>query len=229
MLVPEKTRYPNCAGNKYQYLMYKHDLSHLMIGLHSDAVSRLLMLASFFYVHKKYFAALTVITYTLKKCTDEKIDLSNEKIRLNHFQQYAVKLMKKEKLHTIMKSLTIQVFRFHLNSSVVPQEIQADVSSTPTLFDSLPFAHFLSFLCYYHLHDVTSCRQSLQRLEQAQWTLSNCGTTVYHPQSLNTVIMCGIGHQLISGTDIARHAFEEADKLDMYNVTSAASRLSSLI
>ncbi|XP_063418037.1 uncharacterized protein LOC134700588 [Mytilus trossulus] len=53
MIVPEATRYPNSSGNKYHYVKYRHDLSHLMIGLHSDAVSGLLMLASFFYVQKK--------------------------------------------------------------------------------------------------------------------------------------------------------------------------------
>ncbi|CAC5365660.1 unnamed protein product [Mytilus coruscus] len=232
MLVPEETRYPNCAGNKHHYFRYKHDLSHLVIGLHSDAVSGLLKLASFFYFHKNYVASLTVITYTLTKCTDEKIyqTYSDKNITLNHIQQYAVKFMKIENLNTIIKSLTIHPFRFEKDSSITPQELQLDVTRNLNSFHPLKFAHFLSFLCYYHLHDMTSCGQSLLRLKQAQWTLSNVfNTIVHHPQSLNTVIFCGIGHQLIGETDIARLAFQVAAKFDMDNETSAASRLSSLI
>ncbi|VDI83204.1 Hypothetical predicted protein [Mytilus galloprovincialis] len=74
MVSAETTNYQNTTGNKSHYLRYKLDLSHLMIGLHSDSVSGLLMLASFFYVHENYFASLVVISYTLQKYTDEKIE-----------------------------------------------------------------------------------------------------------------------------------------------------------
>ncbi|CAG2215843.1 unnamed protein product [Mytilus edulis] len=52
MRIPEGKQYPNSTGNKHRYSSYKHDLSYLVIGLNSDAVSGLLKLASFFYVYK---------------------------------------------------------------------------------------------------------------------------------------------------------------------------------
>ncbi|CAC5388222.1 unnamed protein product [Mytilus coruscus] len=228
-VVPVTTTYPYSSTNRKHYLMYKNDLSHLMIGLHSDAISGLLMLASFFYVAKNYLASLTVLTYTMEKYTDEIIYLRVFNNRSIHYiKQHVVKLTNKEKLHTILKSLTTCSFEVDHNSSIVPQELQQDVASDCTIFHPLPFAHFLRFLCCYHLHDISSSRQSLQQLEHVQWTLSEGGTLVSHPDSLNTVIMCGIAHQLLGDIHSASHAFLETAARDKNNETSAASRLYSL-
>ncbi|CAC5365658.1 unnamed protein product [Mytilus coruscus] len=224
--VPDETQYPNSSGNKHHYFSYKQDLSHLVIGLHLDAVSGLLKLASFFYVHKNYIASLTIITYALQKCTDEKIDISffHFTKTFNPMQKHVLNLMKKEKFHTIMKSLIIHPCRFEKDSSTIPQELQHDVN----YFHPLPFAHFLNFLCYYHLYDLSSCRQSLHRLQQAKKTLTKCETILLFPDCLNTVIMCGICYQLMGETNLAVRSFREAAKMDTFNTTSAASRLSSL-
>ncbi|VDH98514.1 Hypothetical predicted protein [Mytilus galloprovincialis] len=229
-LVPEITQYSFSLGNKHNYSRYKHDLSHLVIGSHSDAVSGLLKLASFFYVHKNYEASLNMIRYTLQKCTSEKIYTTffRNKNTFNPIQKHVLNLMKHEKLHTIMKSLIIHPCGFEVDSSIIPQELQQDVARTHNVFHTLPFAHFLSLLCYYHLNDISSCRQSLQRLKYVQWILSDCGTIIFEPESLNTIIFCGIGYQLIGETYIARHTFRVAAKLDKLNSTSAASRLFSL-
>ncbi|XP_052083352.1 uncharacterized protein LOC127720673 [Mytilus californianus] len=231
MFVTGKTWNKRNSGNKHHYLKYKQDLSHLVIGLHSDAVSGWLKLASFFYVHKKFLASLTVITYALKKYTDEKIYIGFFVYysTLNRIQTHAVNLMKKEKLHKIVKSLTVHFLTFIMDSSIIPQELQLDITRTHNSFHPLPFAHFLKFLCFYHLHDLSSCRQSLQLLEQVQRILSHSGTKVFIPETLNTVILCGIARQLMGDTFIARQAFKEAADHDEYNFTSAASRLSNLI
>ncbi|XP_071145301.1 uncharacterized protein [Mytilus edulis] len=230
MLVPEATRYPNSSGNKYHYVRYKHDLSHLMIGLHSDAVSGLLMLASFFYVQKNYLSSLTVIAYTVKKCTAENIYLgllNNSKF--DSIKQHVMKLVKKEKLHTILKSLTIYSFQLDHNSSIVPQELQQDVKKPSTIFHPLPYAHFLSFLCHYHRHDINSCLQSSQQLGHVEMVLSNNHMFVSRPDSINSVIMCGIAHQFLGDLHTARRAFKDAAGIDIYNETSATSRLFSVI
>ncbi|VDI67098.1 Hypothetical predicted protein [Mytilus galloprovincialis] len=70
---PDVASYIYNLENKQQYFKYKYDLSHLLIGLQADAVSGWLKLASFFYVHKQYFASLSVIHYALQKFADEKI------------------------------------------------------------------------------------------------------------------------------------------------------------
>ncbi|XP_063409119.1 uncharacterized protein LOC134692591 [Mytilus trossulus] len=231
MVVADIYLYPNRSGNKHYYFSYIHVLSHLTIGLNMDALSGLLKLASFLYVHKNYEASLNMIAYILQKCTDEKFDMSfiyQERIVIL-IQKRVLNLMKKEKLETIMKSLIIHSCYFEQNSSIIPQELQLDVSGMRNVFLPLPFAHFLNFLCYYHLHDISSCKQSLQRLEQVQQRLSHCSTEVFIPDTLNTVICCGIARQLIGDTFIARKDFKVAAALDEYNITSAASRLFNLI
>ncbi|CAC5364508.1 unnamed protein product [Mytilus coruscus] len=67
IVLPRKNK-PN---NKQQYKNYKHNLSQLLVGLQSDAVSGWLKLASFFYVHKNYLTSIDIINYTLSKCTDD--------------------------------------------------------------------------------------------------------------------------------------------------------------
>ncbi|VDI16352.1 Hypothetical predicted protein [Mytilus galloprovincialis] len=217
------------SSNKQHYLIYKHHLSHLMIGLQSDAISGLLMLASFFYVAKHYFASLTILRHTLGKYTDETIYLRIFKnIAIYDMQHHVVNLTMKDTFHTILKLLTTRSFQVDHKSAIVPQELQQDVSSNCTVFHPLPFAHFLHFLCCYHLHDIMSSRESLKQLEQVNRTILESCSFVSHPVSLNTVIMCGIAHQLLDEIHTARRAFQGTATLDKDNLTSAASRLYNL-
>ncbi|CAG2249177.1 unnamed protein product [Mytilus edulis] len=227
---PEETQYKKRAGQKHLYSIYKLDLNNLIIGLHSDTLYGLLKLASFFYVNKKYVDTLTVIRYALQKCINENIDTGVLVLKktCNYWPKNKSNLGKKEKLHAMITSLRGHPFSFGVNSSIVPQELRSDVTRTPTSFHPLPFAHFLNFLCFYHLHDISACRQSLQRLKHLQRTLS-CSTYIVWPYFLNTIILCGIADQLMGDTDSARTAFQEAARHDKHNVSSAASRLSSLI
>ncbi|CAG2215979.1 unnamed protein product [Mytilus edulis] len=140
-----------------------------------------------------------------------------------------MKLVKKEKLHTILKSLTIYSFQLDHNSSIVPQELQQDVKKPSTIFHPLPYSHFLSFLCHYHRHDIKSCLQSLQQLGHVEMVISNNHMFVSRPDSINSVIMCGIAHQFLGDLHTARRAFKDAAGIDIYNETSAVSRLFSLI
>ncbi|CAG2215845.1 unnamed protein product [Mytilus edulis] len=79
----------------------------------------------------------------------------------------------------------------------------------------------------YHLHDISSCRQSLQRLKHDHWTFSEGGSIVFEPESLNTMIFWGICYQLMGEKYLAKETFRVAAKQDKYNASSAASRLSS--
>lgn len=92
----------------------------------------MLMLASFFCVHKNYSASLNVITYALQKHTDEKIYTGALDCTLSYIQKHVVTLMmKNEKLHTIAKSLTVNAFRFDMNSSLVPKDLQQKQQQVP--------------------------------------------------------------------------------------------------
>lgn len=132
-IVPEATKYPFKSTNKVHYLVYKHDLSHVMVGLQADAVSGWLMLASFFYAAKHYLASLTVLRYTLGKYTDETIYLVRDlDITIGDIKQHLVNLINKETFYTILKACTTRPFQVEHNSAIVPQELHQDVARYPS-------------------------------------------------------------------------------------------------
>ncbi|CAC5368251.1 unnamed protein product [Mytilus coruscus] len=173
---PDSSKFLYSSENKHKYFKYKYDLSHLLIGLHSDAVTGWLLLASFFYVHKNYFASLGVMDYALQKCTVEKI--YSTRSEYTFIQNQELKLMKNEKLYTVLKAMTIEALIFHRKSSLLPQELQQDtiydIITHNIFYYPLSFAYFLSFLCYYHLHDIQSSRYYLQQLKLAIDLTTSC-------------------------------------------------------
>ncbi|CAC5367773.1 unnamed protein product [Mytilus coruscus] len=236
---PEATKCQYSPQNKLQYSKYKYYLSHLLIDVQSDAVSGWLMLASFFYAHKNYFASLPVIYYTLQKYTDEKIltgpfndsiDLPLSRKSFNHIQRYVLNLMKKEKLFTILKTLNMYPVLFNPNSSLTPQVLQIDFKERLIGYHPLSFAYFLCFLCNYRLHDITSCIHYLQQLCHfcsIKYAADNLlGIPVKY--FLDANIFCGIAHQLMGNTHIARQRFQQIAGYNKYNISTAATRLSRL-
>lgn len=91
------------------------------------------------------------------------------------------------------------------------------------------FILFLIFLCHYHLYDISTCRQSLQQLRNAEWRLSERSTKIDCNEYVNSIFCCGTAHQSMVETNITRITFQIACALDGCNKVSAASRLSSLI
>ncbi|CAG2223685.1 unnamed protein product [Mytilus edulis] len=222
-VLKDRYLYQFSSENKRKYIKFKYDLSHLLIGVQSDAVSGLLVLASFFYRHNNYVASLTVINYALQKYTDEKIFDELTTSEITYIQKHQLNLMKKEKLYTVLKVLTIHRFELSSRSAIVPHELQLDFTINPNLpFHPLSFAYFLCFLCSYHLHDFKSCRIYLQQLEPSYKSFSlhaNC-------PALSTPIMCGIANQLLGESNRAKQYFQIADMFDHFKMTSAALRLS---
>ncbi|XP_071150194.1 uncharacterized protein [Mytilus edulis] len=217
---PDASKYGCSPENKQQYYKYKYDRSHLLIGVHSDAVSGWLTLASFFYVHKRYVDSLRVINYALQKYTDEKIFtglstflltfIQKQKYKMNLMdkeytliQKQVLNLMKKETNYTVLKAITIEALMFNSGSLIIPQELQL-VAEELHFYHPLPFAYFLSFLCYYQLHDSKSCRHYLQQLTSI---ISICFDSTPFA-FLSTPIMCGIAHTLIGETYFAKQIFQ---------------------
>ncbi|CAC5374741.1 unnamed protein product [Mytilus coruscus] len=233
--VPQFPHIQQKQNNKQQYYRYKYDLSHLLIGLHSDAVAGLLMLASFFYVHENYSTSLDLVHYALSKYTDEKCEHVavceiNGMINMSLMtpkQESAIDMMKNEKLLTTLKASTIMFPNFPFNSQILPQEIQKDFKIAQTSFHSLTFAYFLRFLCCYHLHDYSECLSAMKQL-----TLANLITIPTMKSSLNlgfkSSIFIGIATQMMGMTDIAKVFFHQVAYFDKDNFTSAATRLHEL-
>ncbi|CAC5410699.1 unnamed protein product [Mytilus coruscus] len=194
---------------------------------YDDAVSGWLKLASFFYVHKNYFASIAIINYTLSKCSDDKIligQLSFSLITLSTKQKYDLILMTQEKLISVLKTKTIIQVIFKSKSSVIPTELKFDVMERPTNFEPVTFAHFLHFLCYFHLQDYASCWFCISQLLQ---------TILKHRSSKGEAdpkswITLGIAYQMLGLTDLAKTLFCHIAQNDEYKITSAAFRLSHL-
>ncbi|XP_063424641.1 uncharacterized protein LOC134708212 [Mytilus trossulus] len=215
---------PN-SNNKRQYYKYKHKLSHLLIGTQSDAVSGWLLLASFFYFHKNYLTSLSILQFVLiEKLTVAHISLGHSN-GVNPIQESVMDKLKQKRLHTVLKTQTYFSVHFNSKSLYVPQELQMDVTDHPIIINPEVFGPFLTFLCYYHQGDITSCRKYLYMLHQTIILNMTFYMEVLHIDSL---ICLGIAYQMIGGTIKAKDCFKLAVVWDEFNQTSAVKRLSSL-
>ncbi|XP_052077175.1 uncharacterized protein LOC127715175 [Mytilus californianus] len=223
-IVPQISQNQPRSNNKHQYDKYKRDLSHLMIGTNSDAVAGWLVLASFFYGNENYLLSLDIINHAFRKCTSEK--MYPWQIGLDQTQEYLLHLLKQTELCTISKALTVKYPKFIYNSSISPQELQLTVNEQAIPFHPIIFAHFLSFLCYYHLHNVRSCKQSLLQLRQE--IIKHFTTNLFNLYSEPLFIIClGIAHEMLAETDSARQCFLLAAHKDEHSLSNAAMRLSN--
>lgn len=130
--------------------------------------------------------------------------------------------METEKLYTIIKELLIYPVAFHMNSTIIPQELALDLTTKVSVeYHPFSFAYFLSFLCCFHLQDITPCRHHLQNL----YTISYNAIESLTGNVMDTSIFCGITHQLIGETSIAIYIFKLTAQYDEYKLTSVATRL----
>ncbi|CAC5414301.1 unnamed protein product [Mytilus coruscus] len=212
-------------NNRNQYFKYRNDLSNFLLGLSTDAVSGWLLLASFFYVHKKYSTSLKIIDHALSKCTDEKIYFQPRNCPFSQIQESVLKLMKREKLYTVLKTLTVQNIIFDWQSFVIPPELQLDVTwngKGVVSYAPIPFAYFLKFLCHYNLHEEFLCKHWLRKLMSSVRT---CRWGVRLFSTIHSKIFAGIACQMLGEIDNARFFFVEASISD-FNISSARYRLS---
>ena len=213
--IPLTLPHINNPNNKQQYRFYKHALSQLLVGLHSDVISGWLKLASFFYVHKKYLTSIDIINHTLSKCTDKS---SVPNITLKRTQNL--------KLILQVTSLTIPFVTFEKQSSVIPIELEFDVRNMAIFFKSIPCAYFLRFLCCYHLQDLRSC--CFSRTQLFTTILGDYFSNGETHNDTTVLISVGIACQMLGETNKAKKYFRFAAERDEYNITSAAFRLRQL-
>lgn len=232
--VPDISPTQHKHSNKQQYAKYKHDLSHLLIGVHSDAVVVWLLLASFFNVNGKYLISLNIINYALSQITDEKyVNYFRPTFRMMHSiimtpkQESAIHKMRNEKLITILKSLTISRLRFEFESQIIPKELQHEVITSAVDFPPLTYAHFLRFLCLFHLHEYTFCRDAMQQLLRAIDKIYS-KAEILNLGFLRSVVLAGISRQMIGETHRAKKAFEFVAQYDDLHVTTDNKRLREL-
>ncbi|XP_063408830.1 uncharacterized protein LOC134692309 [Mytilus trossulus] len=137
-------------------------------------------------------------------------------------QESMLKLTKKEKLCTVLKIFTISNLQFSVLSSIIPPELHLDVQIFPALIPPKPYAHFLRFLCYYHLHDLTACTHDLLKLQKTSLEFE------LNEWKMFALILLGTAYQVSGEIDRARELFLYIAELDEWNHTSATLRLSTL-
>ncbi|CAC5390107.1 unnamed protein product [Mytilus coruscus] len=227
--------------NKQQNIHYKHNLSKLLIGVNSDAISGWLLLATFFYNHQHYSEALIITHHIMSKFTDETIPLPVETyngIALFHkSHDNVMELMKQEKTITIVKNLTNLDINLDTKALAILPELQQDVKDPFTVFPCKPMAHFIRFLCYYRLKDFNLCKESYKKLYRENVNnmsymknMKNCSVrSVNMLELLYTMYFLGISAQMMGDRDLEKQLFRIIARCDIFNCTSAASRLSESI
>ncbi|CAG2193052.1 unnamed protein product [Mytilus edulis] len=190
------------ANNKQLYKNYINDISHLLVGVNSDALSGWLKLASYFCLQKNHFSSIEIINNCLSKCTNDKISVGTDLlpiIKLNWKQKHELKLVAQEKLTLVLKTKILNPVIFAIKSSVIPTELklEARVNFVPTIFDPIAYAYFLHFLCCYHQQDFISCEHCITQLLKT----SMVSTTPIGPHTIVEVcktsqILLGIAYQI---------------------------------
>lgn len=147
-------------GNRNNYKQYKKCLSYLLLSTNHDAVTGWLMLASLFYKKKQYNQALYILSYSLSKCTSEKLYI---KTRLSDVQREVLRSPTFVKLGMIrmLRILLISCVLFHPISSLIPHDFKLFGLDMPRSLPPVAFLHFLTFLCHYHQHNVRNYQESL--------------------------------------------------------------------
>ena len=186
-------------NNKQRYKQYKRCQSTLLIGLNSDAVSGWLLLASFFYVHKRYKESILVSEYEFSKCTDEKLYALNIGWTKDNDEMNKSMSGRKIGIGHILRELTLDTADFGPYSALIPYELQSKVAwcHIPPVVCS----YFLKCLCYFHTGDITSCRNCLRCIEDNMNSIGNIGGLIEYATSYNCL---GVAYELIGDLHQAR-------------------------
>ncbi|XP_052090189.1 uncharacterized protein LOC127726774 [Mytilus californianus] len=227
--------------NKLQYFKYKHYLSQLLIGVNSDAISGWLLLATFLYSHKHFLEALIITDHVMSKFTDKTIpvpvETSCDIVVFHELHDYVMELMQHEKTITVVKNLTNLDINLDSKSLAILPELQQDAKDPFTVYTCKPMAHFIRFLSYYYLENIDSCEDAFMRLLREYFdnfshadNRQSCSVRMVKMFELfHTMYFLGISAQMMGERDLAKCCFRYIAIGDIYNYTSAASRLSKLI
>ncbi|XP_071151249.1 uncharacterized protein [Mytilus edulis] len=225
----QDSKFQRRSNNKHQYNEYKRNLGKLLIVLSSKTIPGWLMLALFFNVRKQYNTSIIIINHALKKHQDEEFYRNNIETSLIQNKDSVRTLLQKEKNPTLLKTLTLDYISLGRNWPFFPPEVK--LKKQNNLIPTLPFAHFLHFLCYYHLHADTSCKQSLQKIYDNIYhdiTTKDKADKILIPSVIHSTFYIGLGFLMIGDTITARKYLNFAAHYDINGITDAAERLSSL-
>jgi hypothetical protein len=208
--------------NKTQYNQYRTCLSYLLYNTHHDAVSGWLMLASFYYRIKHYNTALCIVSYAVSKCTTEKFYWQDN---LNNEQRALIKTrtIQSMSITRVLKLLLVRLVTFIEKSTLIPEELEFEVENHCRSIPPVVYAHFLRFLCHYHLNNVNQCREELEKFQK---TVSKRDFINKSSADISHSYNClGIAFQIFGNREMAHSSFIQAIKLNTF-FNRASERLS---
>ncbi|XP_076086828.1 uncharacterized protein LOC143057409 [Mytilus galloprovincialis] len=197
-------------SNKYKYIQYKQCLCYLLQSTHQDAVTGWLMLASLFYKKKQYNKAIYVLSYSLLKCTAEKLYHDTNVSHL-HRELFRFNTFRKLKIIRILRIIFISFVVFVKKSKLIPDEIKMDAHNGSFILPTVVYLHFLTFLCHYRLHNVRNCQESLGNLRliiEEDYLISG------NMNKANAYHCLGVAFLIIGDRESAREAFVRS--IDVY-------------
>lgn len=126
----------------------------------------------------------------------------------------------------LSKLLLMVYVMFPFNSVIVPGELRIEEGVKRFLIPPVVYAHFLRFLCHYHLFNVRQCQDSLRDLQltiEKKYCIANCyqGAISYN--------ILGITFQLLGDKESVRQAFMQSLELEPDSNKNDASRRLELI
>ncbi|VDI09538.1 Hypothetical predicted protein [Mytilus galloprovincialis] len=197
------------SNNKYQYKQYKSCLSTVIKSINHDVASGWLMVATLFFKTKQYSKALYIVSYSLSKCTTEKLCFGMTLSDI-HYQLLKLQTFQKKSLVCLLRILLVDDILFDDNSTLIPDELKLNQLNSFCGFPSTAYAYFLNFLCYYHLNDVRQCQDSLHGL---QLVIDESYFMVTTYSEANAYHLLGVALQLLGDKESARHAFLQSARL----------------
>lgn len=127
-----------------------------------------------------------------------------------------------------VKHLMILMLRIDPNTIAILPELRQDIKHPFTIFPCILVAHFIRFLCCYHLDDITSCIESIDQLLHTISKLVNDDMTVppkYWFLHIYTMLFLGAAKNMIGNKAFTKDCFQDVAIRDVFQKTSASKRL----
>ncbi|CAC5425672.1 unnamed protein product [Mytilus coruscus] len=160
--------------NKNAYTLRRKWLCPAIIATYKDSLSGWLRIALSFFFFEQYNEALIILDYGRLTCTVEKLFTFNGK-ECREFYSAKQQQTSMQK-NTVLRDIRLRTMR----KFIVRSEPYSTNETHPFIHlaktvrkihcPSVVFMHYLRFLCFYNLKDITQLRDSLRSLH---WTVKN--------------------------------------------------------
>ncbi|XP_071128233.1 uncharacterized protein [Mytilus edulis] len=214
--------FDDLSGNKSYYRKSITYINTLLLNIRHDTVSGWLMLASFYYKIKQFNKALYIVQYSLSKCAQKKLQIPMN-ISDIHYELLSLHLNRRMTIVQFWRYLLLDYVMFAGTSRLIPIELEMEVHC---VLPPVVYAHFLGFLCHYHLQNSWQYRNSLRDL---QLTIQENSLIPGDNMKSKCYNILGICFQLLGDTGSARQAFMQSVELFPDEKNNTAFQRLSLI